>query len=128
LNEKNIEMNVRDQKIFDEFKLIIKDITSDMEGYKFHLASEKIYQYLWHTFADIIIEDSKKIIVDDEDEPSRHKLLVEILSDSLKVLHPFMPFVTEEIWGTLSAVRNLELATKGETSEQKLLIIESWPA
>jgi len=94
-----------DQKYLIEFKEITKDITSDMENYRFYLAAEKIYHYFWHTFADIIIERKKK----SEDK----RLLRILLEEQLKILHPFMPFITEEIWSMLD--------------KQNLLMIEKWP-
>ena len=81
----------------------IKDITSDMENYRFYMASEKIYHYIWDKFASVIIEESKPIITgeDQKTKISRQTLLVEILEKSLKILHPFIPFVTEEIWSMM---------------------------
>ena len=86
-----------------------KDITTDMENLRFHLASEKIYHYIWHRFADEIIEESKK-------QEEVKKSLLYILKNSLKLLHPFMPFVTEEIWSVLP-----------KTKDKNLLLVEKWP-
>ena len=109
-----------DQKIMDAFDLEIKDITNDMENFRFYMASEKIYRYVWHTFADIILEESKIILsgTDEEIKNSRQTLLVEILEKSLKILHPFMPFVTEEIWSMMPETTN---------NNKKLLMVEKWP-
>lgn len=91
-----------------EFETLSRDITKDMENFSFHLASEKIYHYIWHRFADEIIEESKKA-------PQEYSgTLYYILENSLKLLHPFMPFVTEEIWQELK---------DGES----LLMVEAWP-
>ncbi len=97
-----------DGDLVEEFKKIAKDITDDMENYRFHLAVEKIYQYVWHRFADEIIEESKK-------NPALRPSLVPIWKDCLKILHPFMPFVTEEIWSMMP----------GE--DKNLLMVEKWP-
>ncbi len=91
-----------------EFDKIKKDITSDMENYRFHLASEKIYQYAWHRFADELVEESKK-------QPELLPTLLLIWEDCIKILHPFVPFVTEEIWSMLPS------------KNKKLLMIEQWP-
>jgi valyl-tRNA synthetase len=74
-----------------------------MENYRFHLAAEKMYQYVWHTFADKILEASKPLLqsTDAHLKASRYTLLMMLLSESLKLLHPFMPFVTEVIWKEL---------------------------
>ncbi len=100
----------------------IAGITEDMENYRFYIASEKIYHYIWHEFADKIIEESKNKIEPDESakrnqtgKKETQLVLFDILQNSLKVLHPFMPFITEEIWS--------KLPIKGK----QLLLVENWP-
>ncbi len=105
-------------KYLHEFHETIKDTTSDMENYRFHIASEKIYQYIWHKFADEIIEKSKK-------NGEIKKILLPIWIDCLKILHPFMPFVTEEIWSMLPASTSTSLG--GDIKDKNLLMIEKWP-
>jgi len=100
-------LNERDQKILDEFNNLLKEITKEMDEYKFYLVGEKLYHYAWHEFADKIIEESKPLI----SEPSRQSLLLQIHKKILIALHPFMPFITEEIWST---------------NEKSPLIIEPW--
>lgn len=99
------DLGEEDQKILEEFKKISADITLDMENYRFYLAAEKIYHYFWHTFADKIIEQKKL----EKDK----RILRILLEEQLKILHPFMPFITEKIWGMLK--------------KDNLLIIEKWP-
>ena len=94
------------KEIKEEFEVLAKDITDDMENYRFHLAAEKIYHYIWHRFADEILEDSKKNL-------EFLSTIYYLLENSLKLLHPFMPFITEEIWS--------------ELKKDNLLIIEKWP-
>jgi len=106
-----------DSKILAEFREFSKDVTKDIEEYRLYLAGEKLYHYGWHTFADVIIEESKPILAgsDEEAKKSRQKLLREIFIDLLKLLHPFTPFVTEEIWSHLPE------------REEKLLMVTAWP-
>jgi len=114
-------------KLTKEFNEIREDITKDMENYRFHLASEKIYQYIWHRFADEIIEETKEIIkTKGEKAEERKKALALIWTDCLKILHPFMPFVTEEIWSMIH-VKNKNPLRQSE-SEASLLMIEQWPS
>lgn len=80
-----------------------------MDDFKFYYAAEKIYHYFWHEFCDKIIEESKASI----SEPETQYVLLEILKTNLKVLHPFMPFITEEVWGQLR--------------QKNLLMVEQWP-
>lgn len=98
------------QKYIDEFHALVKEVTEDMESFRFYLAGEKLYHYVWHTFADKIIEESK-------DKMGTYTPTMNyILKNSLKLLHPFMPFVTEEIWSRLP-----------KWDSKKMLIVESWP-
>ncbi|MEK7581725.1 MAG: valine--tRNA ligase [Patescibacteria group bacterium] len=111
----NIKYTAEDKDIRNDFELILKDASRDIENYRLNLAAEKLYQYIWHKFADTIIEKSKSILKDGtiEEKMSREKLLLSIFTDSIKALHPFIPFVTEEIWQTM----------KGGNP----LMIEEWP-
>ncbi len=87
-----------DTALLATWESVKADITSDIENYRLHLASEKIYNYFWKTFCDIIIESHKVRIMEDKDKKSAQKLLLTLLREQIKVLHPFMPFITEEIW------------------------------
>ncbi len=111
LNDKQIKSLRHSNLELKKFQKIISDITVDMENYRFYLASEKIYHFTWHEFADKIIEESK----DKLNKKETQLMLIDILQNILKILHPFMPFITEEIWSNLSI------------KDKKLLIIENWP-
>lgn len=106
----------RDTTILQESSLFIEDITKEIDDYHFHLAAEKLYQYVWHYFADILIEESKPILSgnDESASASRAWLLQEILRRSIKLLHPFMPFITEELWSLIPH------------EEKELLIVTPW--
>lgn len=88
-----------------------------MTNFHFYLAADKLYHHFWHIFADSILEQSKEELKSsnlDVRQKTQH-MLVEILSNSLKLLHPFMPFITEEIYSKLP-IKN-----------KKLLLVEQWP-
>lgn len=106
-----------DRILIKEFNDIAKEITADFEDYRFHLAAEKIYHYVWHRFADIILEESKPILIGTniKEKLSRQQTLISILKNIITILHPFMPFITEEIW------QHIPIKKKG------LIIIENWP-
>jgi len=106
-----------DKKLIEEQKEVLKVITKEMEEYKFYLAGEKLYQYIWARFADVIIEESKPIIQgeDEKAKNSRAQFLINTLVDITKTLHPFMPFVTEEIWSILPV------------ENKNLLMVTPWP-
>jgi len=98
-----------------EFDAMAADVTVDMENYRMHLAAEKLYHYLWDRFAAEIIEESKG-------KPDYGATLHYILKNSLIALHPFMPFITEEIWSSLPDGRGQGMQTGS------MLIVEPWPA
>jgi valyl-tRNA synthetase len=108
-----------DKELLKKLDTTLTEINTDMDNYRFYLAGEKLYHYFWHEFADIIIEESKAILsgADTEAKISRQHTLLTILTTSLKALHPFMPFVTEEIWQNLPQ-------TPGKKEQ---LMIETWP-
>jgi valyl-tRNA synthetase len=87
-----------DRETYNAWLLVKESITSDLENYRLHLASEKIYDYFWKTFCDSIIETRKTRILEDKEKASAQKLLLLLLREQLIILHPFMPFITEEIW------------------------------
>ncbi len=116
------KMDEEDEKADEELAGLLKEITKDMEEYKLYLASEKLYEYFWHVFADVLIERSKKKIQEDKNADSARALILSHLTSLLKALHPFMPFVTEEIWSLIpGSVKG------GGLPSAKLLMVEKWP-
>jgi valyl-tRNA synthetase len=97
------QYNPKDLELIKERDEIIKNITSEISGYKFYLAADKIYQYTWARLADVILEESRPIFQEgtDAEKESRAQFLLKTLEDIITVLHPFMPFITEELWQTL---------------------------
>ncbi len=95
------EYDEEDRKSEEELNTLIQEIAKEMSEYRFSIVSEKLYHYFWHTFADIIIERSKKKILENKNALSAQTLIHRHLNILLRALHPFMPFVTEEIWSML---------------------------
>jgi valyl-tRNA synthetase len=113
-----------DQAHLDVFEALAKDVTTDLDEYRIYLAAEKLYHYVWHELADKILEESKPILTgsDEAAKASREALLVMLLHRSITMLHPFMPFVTEEIYQSLPSKNNeyLMIAPWGTTQTQTL--------
>lgn len=114
--KKKPQLTANDQKRVDELEDVAKEITDDCENYRLYLAGEKLYHYVWHTLADEILEERKDALngEDVKAKQSAQYTLYSILTTCLKLLHPFMPFITEEIWQ--------ELPEK----ETDLLMIAKW--
>lgn len=113
----NAELVGEDAVLVSEWKDELKAVTDDLASYRFYLAGEKLYAYAWHRFADVILEDAKKRLIDADEHSAQSikKMLRSIHYDLLVTLHPFMPYITEEIWGMIK-----------QTGENPL-IIASWP-
>ncbi|MDB5190247.1 MAG: valS [Parcubacteria group bacterium] len=108
------ELISNDTTIREELDAIIADVTKDMDEYRIYLAAEKIYHYIWDRLASELLEESKQIFASEDSTAiaSRKTLLRSLLKDSLKILHPIMPFVTEEIWQSLSETEGLLMITE----------------
>jgi valyl-tRNA synthetase len=93
------------------------NVTADIDEFRVYLAAEKIYHYAWHELADKLIEESKPILTgtDAAARASRQILLITLLDRILRLLHPFMPFVTEEIWQSMP------------TKDAPYLMVAKWP-
>jgi len=107
----------RERELFEQFETLTKDVTIDIEEYRIYLAAEKLYHYAWHEFADKLIEESKPILAGSEAsaKASRQVFLMTVLDRLLKLLHPFMPFVTEEIYQSMP------------TKDAQFLMTAKWP-
>ena len=108
-----------DKWILEELDKTVKSVTRQIETYHFGQAAEEIYEFFWHTFCDKYIEMVKprlfnKEVEDFKPDPNALNTLYSILNTSLRLLHPFMPFITEKIWSLLP-------------NQKEPLIISSWP-
>ena len=85
---------------YQELENLKHEITKHIDDFEFHLAGEKLYHYVWHTLADKIVEAQKGRLRDgsEAEKLQSYALLEALLLGSLKMLHPFMPFITEEIY------------------------------
>lgn len=88
-----------DETLIAEARAMRDEVAQHLDRYELHLASEKAYHYVWHTFADKVIEEAKPRLKGDDvaDAAAAYAMLEEILETSLGFLHPFMPYVTEQV-------------------------------
>jgi valyl-tRNA synthetase len=108
-----------DREILAKLDAAIKSAANHLDNFRLHEAAQEIYQFTWHELADIYVEASKKQLLDEKLKENTQKLLLHNLINTLKLLHPFMPFITEELWGILGQA--------GLLGERKLLMINDWP-
>ena len=96
------DFSVADRWILSRFEHATKSVTLALEDYRFDLASQTLHEFIWTEYCDWYVELSKPILWDEEENPqkaeaTRYVLLV-TLEKTLRLLHPFMPFITEEVW------------------------------
>ena len=116
LSDEEMELEDEDKWILTKLNEIIPQINDNLDKYELGLAAEKIYNFLWEDYCDWYIEMVKTRLYGEEgvNKKTAQTVLLRVLKEILKLLHPFMPFITEEIWQHLP-----------ET--EKPLIIENWP-
>ncbi|MFT5280864.1 MAG: valyl-tRNA synthetase [Flavobacteriaceae bacterium] len=89
------------REYLDELDSFKEEIQKEMSEHKYYIVAEKLYHYFWHTFADKILEESKASLESKDEKLSAQHTLLFILRENMKLLHPFMPHITEEIWQTI---------------------------
>ena len=105
-----------DKWILSKLNRLVKEVTENMDTYELGVASAKVYDFIWSDYCDWYIELTKARL-QGEDEAAKvqaQRVLVYVLSETLKLLHPFMPFITEEIWQALP-------------HEGDFLMLQKWP-
>jgi valyl-tRNA synthetase len=92
-----------DRWILSRLNHTIQTVTSELEAYRFDRAASALYQFIWHEFCDWYVELIKPVLQNPShaDGPATRQTLVETLEVTMRLLHPFMPFITEEIWQTI---------------------------
>lgn len=109
-------LTLADQWILSKLETMMVEITSALEKYELGISATKIYEFTWNAYCDWYIELAKKRLYGDDAAAKQtvQKVLVKVLKDILRLLHPFMPFITEEIWSFMP-------------NDGTLLVTEQWP-
>jgi valyl-tRNA synthetase len=112
------DLEIADKWILSKVNTLAKDVTENMDKFELGIAVQKVYDFIWDEFCDWYIEMAKYRIYHKEENPKAANAalwtLKTVLSNGLKMLHPFMPFVTEEIYAAL-------------VPEEESLMMSSWP-
>ena len=110
------QLEIEDKWVLSKLNTLIREVTENMDAYELGVASAKVYDFIWDTYCDWYIELTKARLYG-EDEKSKlaaQKVLVYVLDQFLRLLHPFMPFITEEIWQAIP-------------HEGKFIMASDWP-
>jgi valyl-tRNA synthetase len=101
-NLHSVELNAADRWIVSRQQEVAAEVESAFREYRFDLASQAIYSFIWHEYCDWYLELSKVVLTDPNSRPEQlrgtRQTLVQVLETALRLLHPIMPFITEEVW------------------------------
>jgi valyl-tRNA synthetase len=107
---------LHDRWILTRLNKTASDINAALEAYEFHAAVQSLYHFFWDDFCDWYIELVKSDVIADDDTPHRaaaRSRLLGVLEQALRLLHPFMPYITEELWQRLPGKKQLHSAYSG---------------
>ncbi|MDG2337322.1 MAG: valine--tRNA ligase [Gammaproteobacteria bacterium] len=108
----NEHFSIADKWISSSFEQTARSIEESMSNYRFDLASQALQEFIWNEYCDWYVELSKLVLWDEENNPQQAQatrwMLLNIMEKSLRLLHPFMPFITEEIWQRIAPLLNIE--------------------
>ena len=110
------KLETEDKWILSKLNQVSKEVCDNMDSYELGVAAAKIYDFIWDSYCDWYIELTKPRLNGDDEEAkeSAQRVLLYVLTETLKLLHPFMPFITEEIWQALP-------------HEGEVLMVEEYP-
>ena len=114
------QLELEDKWVLSKLNTLVKEVTDNMDAFEIGVASAKVYDFIWDTYCDWFIELCKARLTG-EDERSKvnaQNVLCYVLIETLKLLHPFMPFITEEIYQALPHTAE----DKGE-----FIMLQKWP-
>ena len=97
------KLEIADKWVLSKLNTLIAEVTDNLDRYELGIAVQKIYDFLWDTYCDWYIELTKARLYSEHEESKQTaiQVLVYVLDQTLRLLHPFMPFITEEIWQTI---------------------------
>ena len=96
------DLAMEDKWVLSKYNKLVREVTDNLEKFELGIAVSKLYDFIWDVFCDWYVELVKSRLWEDGAEAeSARKVLVYVMSNTLKLLHPFMPFITEEIWQAL---------------------------
>jgi len=114
---KSSKLSLADRWILSNLYIMLQDLNKALDSYKFNEAANLLYEFIWHKYCDWYLELVKPVLLDKEHAEQKRDvqiILYKVLEKSLRMLHPFMPFITEEVWGMLPHKR-------------QSIMIQPWP-
>ncbi|WP_236166229.1 valine--tRNA ligase [Pseudomonas juntendi] len=121
-NGEAYELSLADRWIISQLQRTEAEVTRQLEQFRFDLASQALYEFIWNQYCDWYLELSKPVLWDENAPVERargtRRTLVRVLEVALRLAHPFMPFITEEIWQRIAPLAGIE---------GKTIMLQPWP-
>ena len=121
-NGEAYELSLADRWIISQLQRTEAEVTRQLEQFRFDLASQALYEFIWNQYCDWYLELSKPVLWDEQAPVERargtRRTLVRVLEVALRLAHPFMPFITEEIWQRIAPLAGVE---------GKTIMLQPWP-
>ncbi len=120
------DLQTEDKWILSRLATTAQAVTTMLERYQFDKATHTIRDFTWNEFCDWYVEMVKPRLKDDAARPLAQRVLVVVIDNLLKLLHPFAPFITEELWQKLNELAP-ERGLAEQTGAAESVVIGSWP-
>jgi len=126
INGEAVELSLADRWIISRLQQTEQTVADAMSAYRLDHASQAIYEFIWNEYCDWYLELSKPVLWDDnasvEAKRGTRRTLIRVLEATLRMAHPFMPFITEEIWQRVAPIAGIALKTGGDT-----IMLQAYP-
>jgi valyl-tRNA synthetase len=128
----NLELTVEDRWLLSRLATVTAGVTEALEGYHYAEAAKMLYDFAWDEFCSFYVEIAKARLADEKSKPTAQRVLAHALDTLLRLLHPIMPFITEEVWQLLNQVApergiSYDGTRSVPTTSAEWLITAQWP-